>query len=360
MESTLRAIQAHPRLRLQLIVTGMHLDPAHGKPLEAITGFTPALIVPWPRSKSAAQTAYSTGRAVSLLADAFSKLKPEIVIVVGDRVEAFAAASAAYISQIPVAHIHGGDRALGQIDDSLRHAITKLSHIHFAATRQAAMRIKLLGEDRFRIHLVGSPAIDLIMEEAWDWPESGDAPAKNRYALLVLHPTEPDDVSQQKLARKLVKLTVDNGFNHTFVIYPNNDPGSRAIIRAWDALESMQYSDVSFYRDLPRSIYLGLLRHAAVLVGNSSSGIIEAASFGTPVINIGDRQKGRERNANVIDVPADAASIRRALKKVWNNGNPKRFPKKNIYGAGPTSEKIAHILATVALNERLRRKLISY
>ena len=360
MQSTLRAIQNHPKLTLQIIATGMHLDPAHGKPLSAITGFPPALIVPWRRSKSAAQTAHSTGRAVSSLADAFSKLKPQIVIVVGDRVEAFAAASAAHICQIPIAHVHGGDRALGQIDDSLRHAITRLSHIHFPATPQSAGRIAAMGEDRFRIHLVGSPAIDLIMEEAWDWPESPDAPPKRRYALLVLHPTRAEDASQQMLARKLVQLTADTGFNHTFAIYPNNDPGSRGIIRAWDALQARQYSDVSFYRDLPRSIYLGLLRNAAVLIGNSSSGIIEAASFGTPVINIGDRQKGRERNKNVMDVPADPAAIRRALKQVWNNGHPIRFPKKNIYGSGRTSEKIARILAAIPLDQRLRRKLITY
>jgi GDP/UDP-N,N'-diacetylbacillosamine 2-epimerase (hydrolysing) len=361
MESTLRAIQSHPKLKLQIIATGMHLDPAHGEPLSSFyKDVEPTVTIPWPRSNSTYSTAAATGEAINGLAQAYREIKADIVMVVGDRVEAFAAASAAYISQLPVAHIHGGDRALGQIDDSLRHAITKLSHIHFPATVQSARRIARMGEDGFRIHRVGSPAVGDIMEEAWDWPESRDAPPKRRYALLVLHPTTADDASQRKLARKLVKLTVDIGFNHTFAIYPNNDPGSRGIIRAWDALESMRYSDLSFYRDLPRSIYLGLLKHAAVLVGNSSSGIIEAASFGTPVINIGDRQKGRERNKNVIDVPADPAAIRRALKGVWNNGRPIRFPRKNIYGSGRTSDKIARILATIPLDDRLRRKLIAY
>ena len=111
---------------------------------------------------------------------------------------------------------------------------------------------------------------------------------------------------------------------------------------------------------MPRELYLGLLKHAALLIGNSSSGIIEAASFGTPVINIGDRQKGRERNTNVIDVPANATAIRRALVKVWNNGRPIRFPKHNIYGSGRTSQKIARILATIPLDDRLRHKLIAY
>jgi len=133
--------------------------------------------------------------------------------------------------------------------------------------------------------------------------------------------------------------------------------GSTGIIAAW---ESLKAPTVTIHRNLPRSTFLGYLKHAALLVGNSSSGIIEAASFGTPVINIGDRQKGRERNKNVIDVPANAPAIRRALKKVWNNGHPLRFPKKNIYGSGRTSEKIAHIIATTPLDERLRRKLIAY
>src|SRR5205085_2641550 len=145
-------------------------------------------------------------------------------------------------------------------------------------------------------------------------------------------------------------------------IYPNNDPGSAGIIRNLE--ESKRIVDnvyaALFHNDLPRNRFLTYLKHAAVLIGNSSSGIIEAASFGTPVINVGDRQKGRERNNNVIDVPANAAAIRRALEKVWNNGRPIRFPRKNIYGSGRTSDKIARILATIPLDERLRRKLIAY
>src|SRR6266550_4302922 len=164
MQSTLRAIESHPKLQLQIIATGMHLDPAHGEPLDAIrnANIEPTATVPWPAASSANSTAAATGKATAALAGAFKKLKPDIVLIVGDRVEAFAAASAAHISQIPIAHIHGGDRALGQIDDSLRHAITKLSHIHFPATRQSARRIQRLGEDKFRIHTVGSPGIDGI------------------------------------------------------------------------------------------------------------------------------------------------------------------------------------------------------
>ena len=354
MRSTLRAISKHPRLQLQIIATGMHLDPLHGRPLSVFIGEAskPDVVVPWPPSQTPSLTAVSTGHVTAALAEAFANLKSEVVLVVGDRVEAFAAASAAHISQIPLAHIHGGDRALGQIDDALRHAITKLSHIHFPATRASAHRIAQLGEDRFRIHRVGSPALDGIDRIAKVAMPFGNKSPHS--ALIVLHPVSPDIQSEARLA-KAILTAAKKIFDMVIAIYPNNDPGSKGIIRVWES-DPLLLS----FRDLSRPHFLEILSNTSVLVGNSSSGIIEAASFGTPVINIGDRQKGRERNANVIDVPANPAAIRRALKKVWNNGRPIRFPRKNIYGSGRTSEKIAHILATIPLDDRLRRKLIAY
>jgi len=209
-----------------------------------------------------------------------------------------------------------------------------------------------MGEGKFRIHSVGSPGIDGIHQLSFH------RPAIENYALLVLHPCSPDPDAEELLAKQTLQITLESGLTDVVIIYPNNDPGCTGIIARWES--SKTEPRVTIFRDLPRQTFLGYLKHAAVLVGNSSSGIIEAASFGTPVINIGDRQKGRERNKNVIDVPANAAAIRRALKKVWNNGRPIRFPKKNIYGSGRTSEKIANILASVPLDDRLRRKLISY
>src|SRR5438045_161054 len=232
MQSTLRAIQSHPKLKLQIIATGMHLDPAHGKPLSTICAaeFPIDVTVPWsPSSESAVSTAAATGVAIAALAEAFKKLKPDIVLVVGDRVEAFAAAAAAHISQIPIAHIHGGDRALGQIDDSLRHAITKLAHIHFPATSQSAQRLSRLGEDRWRIHLVGSPGVDLIHESVYPWgdlQETFDGIGLHRYALLILHPTIADDDAEWRRAKQVLHATLGTGFDQTIIIYPNNDPGS--------------------------------------------------------------------------------------------------------------------------------------
>ncbi len=363
MQNTLRAIQSHAGLRLQLIVTGMHLDPARGQTISEIRtdGWKIDATVPWKDAgDNLAELAWQTGEATAHLAAAFSSLNPDIVLVVGDRVEAFAAATAAHLSGRIVAHVHGGDRALGQVDDSLRHAITKLSHLHFPATKRSAERIAKLGEDKWRIHQVGSPGNDGIFKDALGWKAHQAltlAQHRRRYALIIVHPTEPHDEVEYRRAQMLIQSCIETGFPEIIVVEPNNDPGSAGIVRA---IKQTKYPPVSSYQNLIREAFLGLLREAAVLIGNSSSGIIEAASFGTPVIDVGPRQSGRERGANVLTVPFKRSALNSALKKIWNTGRPRRFPRRNIYGAGDTSKKIAKVLASVPLNEKLQRKLIAY
>jgi UDP-N-acetylglucosamine 2-epimerase (non-hydrolysing)/GDP/UDP-N,N'-diacetylbacillosamine 2-epimerase (hydrolysing) len=363
MQKTLRAIQDHPQLHLQLIVTGMHLDPAHGKTVNEIRKqcWRIDAAVPWkPAGNDLRKLAEQSGLATARLAGAYSKLNPDIVLVVGDRVEAFAAATAAHLSGKIIAHVHGGDRALGQVDDALRHAITKLSHIHFPATQESAQRIAKLGEEKWRIRCVGSPGIDGITREALAQPaleKMIGAAVPGRYALLVLHPTQPDNTIEQRRASMLLQACIDAGFARIIVVAPNNDPGSEGIIRAIMRARSPL---ISTYQNLARGAFLGLMRDAALLIGNSSSGIIEAASFGTPVVDIGPRQAGRERGPNVISVPFERSAIRRALKRLWNQGNPRRFPRNNIYGAGNTARRIASALAAVPLDGKIRRKLIAY
>ncbi len=361
MTSTLRAMRQSAGTEFQLVVTGMHLNPNHGQSIRQVEkeGWKIDAAVPWAiDANTPALVAAATGRAIAGLAKVFEELDTQIVLVVGDRVEALAAATAGNLSGRVVAHVHGGDRALGQVDDSLRHAITKLAHLHFPATVQSAERIRKLGEDRWRIHRVGSPGIDGIVQSAT--PRNGIFKTyglvPGSFAIVVLHPTVTDDLHEAHRAKMVLWAVRVAGIKLVIAIAPNNDPGSNGILRCWDSDEL----GLQFHRDLPRADFLGLLRDAAVLVGNSSSGIIEAASFGTPVIDIGDRQEGRERGPNVKNVPFKIETMRKVIGAVWKNGTPIRFANRNVYGAGATGKKIASVLSTVAINERLLRKLIVY
>ena len=371
MRSTLEALRDHPKIDLQLVCTGMHLDPAHGRSIDTIRaeGWGVDAVVPWGGGHSANgcpdRNALDTGAAMSALAAAFEKLQSDVVLVVGDRVEAFAAAAAAHVAHRPVAHVHGGDRALGQVDDSLRHAISKLSHLHFPATRQSAERLRKLGEDVGRIRRVGSPGVDGIRKLAARRSQVAAAfPGleAGRFALLVLHPSGVDEGRERRRAEMTLAAVRSVGFDRTVVVYPNNDPGAAGIMACWDAVAAggAEPGGVILRRDVPRRLFLGLLRDAAVLVGNSSSGIIEAGSFGTPVVDIGRRQAGREKGANVTNVPFRRAAIRRALEAVWNGGRPRRCRSENVYGGDGAGRRIADALARTPLNGRLLRKLIAY
>jgi len=417
MRSTLVAIRDHPRLQLQIVATGMHLDRDRGHSIDAIeaNGWRVDRVVPWDGKCVAtrAGSARCTGSAMAGIAAALEELDSDIVLVVGDRVEAFAAAAAGHISGRVVAHIHGGDRAAGQVDDALRHAITKLAHLHFPATAESAGRILKLGEDRWRIKRVGSPGLDGVTREA---ATRRDVAAEvgpldwRRYALLLLHPVDADEAVECARAEMVLKSVGSVPFPQIVIIYPNNDPGSRGIVQAWETINApgtVQDVKVAAGRpsgtarknpslrdgaknileqigarslrrlknmdltpdpagrfiirpDVPRPVFLGLLRDAAVLVGNSSSGIIEAASFGTPVVDVGPRQQGREHGANVTHVPYGGVAVRRALRTVWSDGKPRRAGEGNIYGSGGAGKRIASALAGLQIDERLLRKLIAY
>jgi UDP-hydrolysing UDP-N-acetyl-D-glucosamine 2-epimerase len=364
MRRVLETIRDHPQLTLQLIVTGMHLHAEHGRSIDEIRrqGWKIDAVIPWKHSGSnSVELASQTGRAIARLARAYQRLKSDIVLVTGDRVEVFAAASAGHISQRIVAHVHGGDRAAGQIDDSLRHTVSKLAHVHFPATASSKQRLLKLGEDRWRIHQVGSPGIDGIVNDAasikqirTQFPRLD----RHRFALVVLHPVESSEQREQQNAQTLLNAIRQAGIEQTVVIYPNNDPGCRGIMRCW---ESNANHITYLLKDVPRVLFLGLLRDCAMLVGNSSSGIIEAASFGAPVIDIGPRQQGRERGENVMNVPPSEALVYRAVRRVWTNGHPRRWRGRNLYGGKGTASRIARILAGLDLNNpRLKSKLIAY
>jgi GDP/UDP-N,N'-diacetylbacillosamine 2-epimerase (hydrolysing) len=367
MLSVLGAIRSDRRLRLQILATGMHLDPAHGEPLAALNkaGFPATRVIDWPacESPTPVQNAIHTGRAVAEIGRAFHELETDIALVVGDRVEAFAGASAGHIAHVPVAHVHGGDRAAGQVDDSLRHAITKLAHLHFPATKESAGRIHQLGEDRWRITRAGSPGLDGIGRAGASLSETKRVVGRlttGKFALVLLHPADAEDDLEFRRAGLVLNAVREIPFSQIVVVYPNNDPGSAGILGAWESAGGVFDPRLKFHRDLARPVFLSLLRDCAALVGNSSSGIIEAASFGTPVLDIGPRQLGRERGANVAHASYSKAQILSVLGRIWNDGRPKRFRSHNIYGGENTSRVIAGRLASVPIDDRLLHKLIRY
>lgn len=376
MASVLEAIRNDRRLRLQMVVTGMHLDPSNGNTagLIAAEGWVTDRVVAWePNSgRDRRTTARNTGLAIAGLADAFAELASEIVLVVGDRVEAFAAAAAGHVGGLVVAHVHGGDRAAGQVDDSLRHAITKLAHVHFPATRQSAGRLFQLGEDCRRIHRTGSPGLDGIVAAAARADRVAECVGPltpGRYALLLLHPVDADEAVESERAATVLRAVASCPFEQVVILYPNNDPGAAGIARTWDAVEAKDRpvlppggtdGRLRVERHVPRDVFLGLLRDAAVLVGNSSAGIIEAASFRTPVVDVGPRQAGRERGTGVVNVAYSEAAIRRHLLAVWNRGRPRRNRSGNIYQGSGAAGKIASVLARLPVDDRLLRKLIRY
>ncbi|UCG32625.1 MAG: UDP-N-acetylglucosamine 2-epimerase (hydrolyzing) [Phycisphaerales bacterium] len=361
LRTTLRAIDAHPRLRLRLIATGMHLLRRFGYTVRQIRrdGWTvDAAVRMQGEQDDPDHQAIGLGRGISGLARAFAKLDPHIVVVLGDRIEAFAAASAAAISRRLVAHIHGGDVATGDVDDSLRHAVTKLAHIHFPASQRAAERIRRLGEDPYRIHMVGAPGLDEvreILESEGDTFDPLKYAARAEYALVAQHPCTRNAVRERRITTAILRAVRGWGLS-AVVLYPNSDPGHTGILQAIQGAEHR--SDVRAYASLPREVYLRLLHHAKVLVGNSSSGIIESAFLGTPSVNIGPRQEGRERASRcVLDAGESTADIDRALRRALRL-RP-RAGSWTVYGDGRAGPRIAEVLAGIGLDRRLSYKRIS-
>ena len=347
MRTTLEAITANPNLQLQLVVTGMHVMPGFGETWRDIeaAGFAVDAKVPW----LSGNRAIATGQATADLARTLQSLASDIVLVVGDRVEAFAAASAAHLSDLCLAQIHGGDRATGQADDSIRHAISKLAHVHLPATQESADRLRKMGEDDWRIHRVGAPGIDRIEELA-----DADCGIDGPFALIALHPTRPDVDAEYATAQRLLTATLAAGIDRVVIIGSNNDPGHEGIDRCWD--DWAKDGRVSYLPSVPRSRFLALLREAMFLAGNSSSGIIEAASLGCKVLDVGPRQFGRERSSNLVHIEDDADEMRAAFERMSFG----YYEGENVYGSTGVGEKIAHVLARVQINEQLLRKTIAY
>lgn len=359
MASTLGRLHADPDLDVSILVTGMHLDPTYGNTWREIelAGLNIMCKIPVSLTPPTGATmARALGQLVPACVDAFETNRPDIVLLLGDRGEMLAGALAAIHLNIPVAHIHGGERS-GTVDESLRHAISKLSHIHFTATEDARKRLIRLGERATDIFVTGAPGLDGLTEQAL--PSREDVMIKhgldpNRPAALVLfHPVLQEANTIQDQTRAIFKALDAVGWQ-SIALMPNADSGSDMIRYLYEAEAP---SAMVRYSHLPRQTFIQTMATLDAVVGNSSAGIIEAASFSTPVINVGTRQNLRERNSNVVDVEADVTAITQALEHVAVS------PRKvvtNVYGTGQAGALIAHHLKTHSLCSSLLKKALTY
>lgn len=360
MRRTLAALAADPRLDLSLLVTGMHLDPAYGSTVDEIhaDGHRVLAEVPVPLMRNdGAETGANLGRMIVAFGEALAQEKPEIVLLLGDRGEMLAGAIAAAHQGIAVAHVHGGERS-GTLDESVRHAITKLAHIHFPATESSAERLVRMGEEAAHVHVVGAPGLDGL-EDLADLDREAvaaqfDFDPYRPMALLLFHPENADGAAGAAQVVTVLRALQEAAVQ-TVALFPNSDAGSAAIREALQRLADLP--DVTLRTHLSRDLFVALMARADVMIGNSSAGIIEAASFGTPVINLGSRQTLRERNANVADVPVERNAVATALAAALAGG---RFEPHNVYGDGRTAERIAALLASYDLGPGLLEKVNAY
>lgn len=363
----MKAIERSEDLRLSIVATGMHLSCEFGHTIDEIRkdGFKIDSAVDMILSgDSQLSMAKSLGIGIMGISQALWSIRPDFVMVCGDRSEAFAAAVSAAYMNFPVAHLLGGDHARGSnIDDSLRFAITKFAHIHFPATEGHGERIRRLGEEPWRVHVVGSPALDTILRAKLPASnqtlEALSLEPRKPVALIVQHPTSINAADSKKEMEATMEALCELNIQSA-VIYPNADAGGRAMIDVIKKYEGRPF--IRVFRSLPRDKYLALMSAASVMVGNSSSGLIEAPSFRLPAVNIGIRQEGRDRAENVIDVGHDKEKIKAAIRKALND---KKFLNRvknclNPYGDGKASERIVAILRNTEITSDLLRKRITY
>jgi len=364
MASTLRRIADDPRLELQVAVTGMHLSATYGMTVGEIEALGLPIVARVPtnvEARTPEAMAAGIGEAVIGFTRAFAAARPDLLLVIGDRGEMLAGAIAALHLGIPIVHLHGGERS-GTIDEPVRHAITKLSHWHFVATEESRQRVIRMGERAEHVWITGAPSLDGLDALAATPREQvlrdlGLA-AGSEYLLVLFHPVVQEIGSMQEQTRQLAQALQDvlAGSGRQVVwLAPNADAGSAGILQALE--QGPASLPLHRITHLARPSFVAALRHAQALVGNSSAGIIEAASLGTPVVNIGSRQSARERNANTIDCAADRAGIAHALGQALAHG---RFAAANRYGDGHAGERIVELLATTPIGPDLLNKVNTY
>lgn len=360
----MRAVGARADLSLMVIAAGAHLvAPALTyHEVKAAVGDALAEAVPMQAAGKTGRSAdvEALGRGVSRFGRSFERLAPDWVVVLGDRIEALAAAAAASVGGVAVAHIHGGDRAEGVADEAMRHAITKLAHLHLAATEESASRIIRMGERPEHVRVVGSPAIDGLASIP-PLPEDQDAGLGRPEVVFLMHPVgRSDEREEGAAAAALEGVAVAWPGARMLALHPNLDPGRAGVVRA---VEAAGRAGATVAAHLPRERFVGLLKRAAgrggVLVGNSSAALIEAAAIGIPAVDIGPRQGGRERAGNVISAAAETSEAVAAAVRAARALDCRALV--HPYGAGDSGVRIAAALAAVNPHDpRLLRKRCAY
>jgi UDP-hydrolysing UDP-N-acetyl-D-glucosamine 2-epimerase len=359
IKTAMRAVEAHPELELQLVVGASALLDRYGSVAELIErdGFEPVgRVFMLIEGETPSTMAKSTGLGLLELPTAFERLRPDVVITVGDRFETMATALAATYMNIPLAHTMGGEVS-GNIDESIRHAVTKFAHLHFPASQGAADRIVKLGEDPAAVHLVGCPRMDLVAEvleqggdglsDLFATGVGGRFSLDEPFLLVSQHPVTTEYGDGKRQIQETLKAVQAVGVP-AIMLWPNADAGSEHIAAGLRQFrEHNDDSQLHFFKNLPTSDYIKLMARTATLVGNSSSAIREGAFIGTPAVNVGPRQEGRDRGANVVDVDYDSAQIADAIRSQMENG---RYEMEPIYGDGHAGERIADVLATTTIS----------
>lgn len=364
LKNLLKEIQAHPQMELQLVVTGTHLVKEFGYTVAEIEKeFHVARKVDIHLQEKSREEGMGKpfARAILGMTSTFEELSPDWVVITADRFEMLAATLCACFQNIPIAHISGGEVS-GTVDDTFRHAISRFAHLHFPPTERSAERLRKMGEEPKRIFMAGTVGVSFD-EEPIAEPEAiervvGISPLQS-FLLVVQHPDtlEPKEAGlQMEQTLKAVERT------HLPAVlgYPNVDPGSKLIANVIKTYEGKPF--LKIFTTLPRDIYLGLLRHASAIVGNSSSGIWEAPFFWTPAVNIGNRQAGRERGANVFDVKPDTEEIFNAIQKILNDPSLRERLKagQNPYAGKGAEKKIVEALAATKVTPEFLLKQLNF
>jgi GDP/UDP-N,N'-diacetylbacillosamine 2-epimerase (hydrolysing) len=358
----MQGIQDDPELLLQIIVTGMHLSPEFGLTYQAIEqdGFhIDRKVEMLTSSDTSVGIAKSMGLGMIGFADALNDLKPDLILVLGDRFEIFSAVSAALVIRVPVAHLHGGETAEGAYDEALRHSITKMSHLHFVANQIYRQRVIQLGEQPDRVFLVGGLGIDNVkLLQLLDRPAleaSLNFKLGRKNLLITFHPVTLENATAADQMGELLTALADIKDTKLIFTMPNADSGSRVAIKMIEQFVA-QHPNARAYSSLGQLRYLSCIAQVDGVVGNSSSGIIEAPSFKKGTINIGDRQRGRLKAASIINCEPTRDSIIAALERLYSKNFQAGLRQvHNPYGEGGASEKIVNILKHHAISGLVKK-----